>query len=124
MQYSPKLKKAAEEIKAILKKHDIAGNVILHTPGFSEYLLEITPSYSAAWLENGIVRFRARAQDYNGNTMIRDQKIKDTLNMLNLLSTTAGENALALLNVSDIFDKITGAEHGKGSHTSHDTQNN
>ena len=67
MQYSPKLKKAAEEIKSILKKYDIAANVVLHTPGHSEYLLEITPTYSAAWLENGIVRFRARASDYNGN---------------------------------------------------------
>jgi len=31
MQYSPKLKKAMEEIKAILKRDDIAGIVVLHT---------------------------------------------------------------------------------------------
>jgi hypothetical protein len=31
MQYSPKLKKAMEEIKAVLNKHDIAASVILHT---------------------------------------------------------------------------------------------
>lgn len=55
MQYSPKLKKAAEEIKQILQKYDIAANVILHTSGHSEYLLHITPTYSCAWLEDGMV---------------------------------------------------------------------
>lgn len=124
MQYSLKLKKAAEEIKMILKKYDIAANVILHTPGFSEYLLEITPSYSAAWIENGMIRFRARAEDYNGNTAIRNQKISDTLNMLRLLSDTAGRNALSLLEVANYFDRTTGADHGDSNHTSSITQNN
>lgn len=125
MQYSPKLKKAAEEIKDILKKYDIAANIVLHTPGHCEYLLHITPTYSAAWLENDMVRFRARLQDYNGNVIIRNKKISDTLNMLRLLSDTAGKNALALLSVADQFDKITGAEHEEDdNHTSHTTQNN
>ncbi len=124
MQYSPKLKKAAEEIKQILSKYDIAANVILHTPGHSEYLLHITPTYSCAWLENNVVRFRARKEDYNGNEMIRNQRISDTLNMLRLISDTAGKNALALLEVADQFDKKIGAEHGDDSFTSHTTQNN
>lgn len=124
MQFNPKLKKAAEEIKLILKKYDLAANIILHTPGHSEYLLEITPSYSCAWLENGIVRFRARKEDYNDNAMIRDQKIANTLNMFRLLGDTAGQNALALLNVADEFDKRIGADHGDTEHTAHTTQNN
>lgn len=124
MQYSPKLKKAAEEIKQILQKYDIAANVVLHTPNHSEYLLHITPTYSCAWLEDGIVRFKARKEDYNGNAMVRNQKIADTLNMLRLISDTAGQNALALLNVADQFDKIIGADHTEGGHTSHITQNN
>ncbi len=124
MQYSPKLKKAAEEILQILNKYDIAANVILHTPGHSEYLLHITPTYSCAWLENNMVRFRARKEDYNGNAMIRDKKISDTLNMLRLLADTAGKNALSLLEVADQFDKKIGADHTEGDHTSHTTQNN
>lgn len=125
MQYNPKLKKAAEEIKQIIQKYDIAANVVLHTPGHSEYLLHITPTYSCAWLENDMVRFRARKEDYNGNALVRDQKISDTLNMLRLLSDTAGKNALALLEVADQFDKRLGAEHGDDEgHTSHTTQNN
>lgn len=124
MQYNPKLKKAAEEIKQILQKYDIAANVVLHTPGHSEYLLHITPTYSCAWLENDMVRFRARKADYNGNEMVRNQKIADTLNMLRLLSDTAAKNALALLEVADQFDERIGANHEDGGHTSHTTQNN
>lgn len=124
MQYSPKLKKAIEEIKQTLLKYDVAANVILHTPGHSEYLLHITPTYSCAWLENDMVRFRARKEDYKGDTMVRDKKIADTLNMLRLLSDTAGKNALALIEVADQFDKIIGANHEDGGHTSHTTQNN
>lgn len=124
MQYSPKLKKAIEEIKQVLHKYDVAANVVLHTPGHSEYLLHITPTYSCAWLENGMVRFRARKQDYNGNEMIRNQKIADTLNMLRLIADTAGKNALALLEVADQFDKKIGADHEDGGHTDHTTQNN
>lgn len=50
MQYSPKLKKAMEDIKKILHENDIAGFVVLHTPGFSEYLNRVDPSYSCAKL--------------------------------------------------------------------------
>lgn len=32
MQYSPKLKVAMDEVKDVLKKYDIAGFVVLHTP--------------------------------------------------------------------------------------------
>lgn len=124
MNYSPKLKKAAEEIKGILKKYDCAGHIVLHVPGFAEHILEITPSYSAAWLENDMIRFRAKKEDYNGNELIRDQKIKDTLNMLRLLADVSGKNSLALLNVADQFDKICGADHDDTSFTSHSTQNN
>ncbi len=124
MQYSPKLKKAAEEIKQILNKYDIAANVVLHTPNYSEYLLHITPTYSCAWHENDMVRFRARKEDYNGNEIIRNQKIVDTSNMLRMLSDTSGRNALALLEVADQFDKKIGAEHGDTGHSTHTTQNN
>ena len=125
MQYSPKLKKAAEEIKQVLKKYDIAASVVLHTPSHCEYLLEITPTYSCAWIENGNhLRFRARKQDYNGNVAMRNQKIKDTVNMLRILSDQQARHAMNLMEAADKFDKIVGAEHGDEDHTSHTTQNN
>lgn len=123
MNYSPKLKKAMEEIKAIVKKYDISASVVLHTPGNSEFLLEITPSYSCAKLNHDHIHFKAKKEDFN-NELLRMQTIADTSNMMNLLGETLGKNALMLMQVSDEFDKITGAEHEDGGFTSHTTQNN
>lgn len=51
--YSQKLRDVMEEIKPILKKHDIAAFVLLHEPGFTEYLNHITPSWSCAKVTSG-----------------------------------------------------------------------
>jgi len=118
MQYSPKLKKAAEEIKEILKRYDIAAAVVLHTPGYSEYVLEITPSYSVATLHHDRIHFKAKKEDFKDEGK-RIQAISDTANMMSLLSDTLGRNALQILQVSDEFDKIVGSEHGDMGFTSH-----
>ncbi len=123
MQYSPKLKKAAEEIKSVLKKYDIAASVVLHTPGFSEFVLEITPSYSCATLNHDHVRFKAKKEDFN-DELRRHQVIENTANMMNLLADTTAKNAMMLITVSEQFDKIVGSEHGDSNFTSHTTQNN
>src|SRR5689334_25239828 len=59
----PKLKAAMEEIKAILRAHDIAAVVTLQSPGSVEYLYELSPSWSCITLEgDGQVRIRAKAK--------------------------------------------------------------
>jgi hypothetical protein len=123
MQYSPKLKNAAEEIKAILKKYDIAAQIVLHTPGHSEFVLHITPFYSCATLNHDHIHFKAKKADFN-DELKRQQVISDTANMMSLLSETSGKTALMLLQVADEFDKIVGAEHGDSNFTAHTTQNN
>jgi len=45
---NPKLKEAMGEIEEILKKHDIAAVIALHTPGHGEIKLHIAPTYSVA----------------------------------------------------------------------------
>jgi hypothetical protein len=118
MQFSPKLKKAMNEIKFILQKHDIAGVVVLHTPGHGEELCHLTPTYSCANLHaNGELRFKAKAADFGGDTKKRDQKITDTSNMMAILSERTGVMALNLMNASDMRDKNIGADHGPGSYT-------
>lgn len=115
MQYSPKLKKAMEEIKAILKKHDIAGSVILHTPGFSEYLNHIEPSYSLMWFENGRCRIKAK----------KDNKhLADTVNMIHHFGTISGQQALAYMDLEDQLKAQMDIDHGPGNHTDHNQQNN
>lgn len=124
MQYSPKLKNAAEDIKAILNKYDIAASIVLHAPGFSEFLLEITPSYSCATLQHDHIHFKAKRSDYK-DELKRQNDIRDTANMMYHLSRITGENAIQLLTVAKAFDELTGAEYDTdGNMTSHTTQNN
>jgi hypothetical protein len=129
MEFSPKLKNAAEEIKAILEKHDIAGHVVLHTPGHGEYFTKLDPSYSCAFFDmtpgkEGI-RFRARLQeDYKGDSAKRQKAVTDTSNMMNILCTTGGNMLMNLMDAAKMLDKIVDAKHGKGGHSSQTQQNN
>jgi len=114
-----------EEIKAILSKHDIAGMVVLHTPGNSEYFLKINPSYSCAFIDGEMLRVRARIQkDFNGDKKAWEKKVSDTSNMLSLLTETSGYLALSVAEMSKLVDEKIDAEHSDGGHSSHTTQNN
>lgn len=61
----PKLKEAMAEIKAICRKHDIAGYISLVSTTHSEFGLEVTPSWSCAYWEdkNATLRFRAKQKE-------------------------------------------------------------
>lgn len=121
MQYSPKLKVAMEEIKSILKKNDVAGLVVLHTPGFSEYLLNIDPSYSIAWIENGKgLRVKTNPQD---PPEIKKQKVTDTANMFEHLSRVGGMQVMHLIDMNMLLQTKLDVKHGPGSHTGHSEQN-
>ena len=125
MQYSPKLKKAMEQIKAILKEHDIAAYVVLHTPGYREYLNHISPSYSCAKFEgDSAVRVRAKLEDYGGDAKIRNQKLTDTVNMVSHFTDALSRDALNYIQLTEQLEEITSATHTPGSDTSHNTQNN
>lgn len=125
MQYSPKLKKAAEEIKAILKKYDIGALVVLHNPGHIEYIVEISPSYSCAKIEPYGVRVKAKLQeDFNGDKEKWETTIWATTNMLNSLGQIGAKQASILMQVSKEVDKVTNATHTNDGHTSHEQQNN
>jgi len=60
----PNLKAAAEEIKGILRKYDIAALMTLQGPKSVEFVREVSPSWSCARLETGPqgIRIRVRAQ--------------------------------------------------------------
>lgn len=124
MQFSPKLKKAAEEIKEILAKYDIAGTAILHTPGFSEFIVNINPSYSCAWIQGERFRMKALKKDYATEQEWR-QKTQDTTNMMHHLAEDSGRIAMQFIELSKLVDKTVGADHqGDGGFTSQTTQNN
>ena len=130
MQYSPKLKKAMEEIKAVLDKHDIAGSIVLHTPGHGEFLMKINPSYSCAFIDHlpggqqGI-RFRSRLQeDHQGDAAKRHKAQEDTANMFDIMSSAVGQEALKYMDAMDLLKEHLDITSTDGGSSSHNTQNN
>lgn len=125
MQYSPKLKKAIEEIKVILKNYDIAALVVLHTPGHSEYLHALSPSYSCAKFNGDELRIRAKLkEDFNGDKKAWEEKVTATSNMLRMLAEVGMREAYQVSEVSEMVDKIIGADHTDFGGSSNTQQNN
>jgi hypothetical protein len=122
MQYSPKLKKAMEEIKEILKKNDIAGFVVLHTPGFSEYLNHVLTSYSCATVLPEGVRLRLK-----GSEVCREKAkelAEGTYNMITHLAKHIATNAEMYINCEEQLMEKWGGNSDSGTHSSHNQQNN
>jgi len=127
MQYSPKLKKAMDEIKAVLKKHDIGAIVCLHTPGYIEYLNEVQPSYSAISLktDGSGYAIKGHSKHYFGNKEMRDQKLADTKNMVDHFTTFSGSEFMMFDKINQGMEDTWGKWDSEGGdHTSHNQQNN
>lgn len=122
MQYSPKLKKVIAEINEILIKNDVAGIVAIHTPGFTEYLNYISPSYSCAKAEEGGIRFRLKSAEV-GNEKARFIA-ESTYNMISHFADISGMYALAYLDAHNFLKEKWRGTDFDGEHTSHDQQNN
>lgn len=113
-----------EEIKAVLKKNDIAGVVVLHTPGFSEFLNSVSPTYSCAKVENGVLKIKGNREHFP-DKQAQNDSLKNTSNMLHHLSKITATSALNLLEASKFVDKLVDATHfGGGDISSHESQNN
>ena len=78
-----RLKIARLEIEAVLKKHDLAGVVLLHTPGMQEFFYDIVPSYSCCWIDEpeGLLRVKSKAADYGRDTERQTHDRRATANM-------------------------------------------
>jgi hypothetical protein len=108
-----KLKVAAEEIKEVLRKHDLAAAVALHSPGHGEYFVHINPSYSCAYMYNdNEVRFHSKRVDYK-TAEEQIQKQSDTANMMNVLTDTIAFLFSNISFMSKKFDSLIGATHTK-----------
>ena len=122
MQYSPKLKKAMKQIKAVLDEHDIAGSVVLHTPGFGEHFIKLDPSYSAMKIKDEALHIRVKEAEVGKKKA--KQLATDTANMANILTTLTGKHAMMLIHAEETLEKNLDIQHGKGGYTSDSTQNN
>lgn len=121
-----------QQIKNILDAEDIGGIVILHTPGYSEYLNKINPSYSCLSFEKmphpdsgelvECIRFRAKESEIGKEA--RDKKISDTANMLVHLNDISGKIALNNMEAQDVFETKFKIDRGDGGFSSQESQMN
>jgi hypothetical protein len=125
MQYSPKLKNAMAQIKAILEAHDIAGSIVLHEPGFGEHLLRIDPSWSCAKFNpvHKELKFQAQVSDFK-NAAEAKKKIESTLNMFKIMADLNGQMTLCVMDMSDRLEERYKPTHFIGGHTTQQEQNN
>jgi hypothetical protein len=83
------------QIRAILEANNIAGVVVLHEPGFCEFMTRVSPTYSCLSVSNG--KFKLHADligDFGGNKVAMTQRVSDTMNMMDMLVKGAGSIAL------------------------------
>ena len=93
---NPKLEMAAAEIKEILARYDVAGLVLLHTPGHIKYAMNLTPSYSAVGINDvGKLRITPPIED-PAMPELSKKKIADTVNMLGNLRIYLGKLTMTL----------------------------
>lgn len=114
---NPKLKEAMGEIEEILKKHDIAAVIALHTPGHGEIKLHIAPTYSVARMvrepdEHGAMRegIMINTKDMPAGEE-KLQAMTDTANMFNLLTTMLCSVATFLVDVDEGINQQVSVEH-------------
>jgi hypothetical protein len=97
---NPQLKLAAEEIKEVLRKYDIAGLVTLQVPGELACVRELSPSWSCATIvddpQHGAgIQLRAMLEDFTDEEA-QEKRIGDTLAMLDNFARQAKQDGQVL----------------------------
>lgn len=114
-----RLKIARARIEGILQEHDLAGVIVLHTPGMTEFFYSITPSYSCVWIDEAAsqLRVKSRLADYGGDkdAQLRDQAA--TANMIWGLASDLSSAARMFGGMAAFADRLMRAEHTEAVHT-------
>jgi len=106
-----KLKAARAEIENVLKKHDIAGFVTLHAPGWGETFWNIWPSHSCLVGDFPAIRVKSKLADYLGNVERQREHQRHTAGMVYTLATSMAGCGMQFLELSKAVDAAFGAEH-------------
>lgn len=109
-----RLKIARTKIEAVLAEHDLAGVVVLHTPGMAEFFYRITPSYSVCWIDEaaGILRLKSKLDsDHGGDVALQRHDQAATANMTAALAGELAHAALMFLEVGRVVSEKLRAEH-------------
>ena len=107
-----KLLLARDRIQALLQALDIAGGVFLHNaPNQTEILARLDPSYSKLSGQLPLVMLRSQLADYGGDAAAQRRDLEATANMVRSLAEAMAANAVGLLELADVIDAKTNAEH-------------
>lgn len=114
----PKLKEARAEIEAVLKRHDLAGMVLLHTPGMAEFFYDIRPSYSCCWIDEKqkMMRLRSKLEAYDGDAVRQQHDLAATANMMRCLFDGLWKASTLFGPLASFVDEAVKAEHTEGVH--------
>jgi hypothetical protein len=114
----PRLKVARAEIEAVLRKHDLAGVMVLHTPGMTEFFYDIRPTYSCVWIDEqiGMLRVKSKLSNYDGDAQAQRHDQAASANMLRALAQDLNSAAAMFLDTAAIADRALRAEHTDRSH--------
>lgn len=110
-----KLKDARAEIEAVLKKHDIAGFVSLHAPGFGEVFWTMWPSYSILVGDFPAIRIKSKLADYGGDVSRQMADQAATANMAHHLGMSLSQCGIQFLELSTALNHELGATHEEGT---------
>lgn len=107
----PKLKAAAEEIKAVLRKYDIGANIVLANVGFIEYVRHFEASWSCARMEGpNELRIRSKLADYPDKAA-QKLALESTLGMVVEFAAQAERDREVLTELAMRIGKDVGISH-------------
>ena len=108
-----RLKVARAEIEGVLRKHDLGGVVVLHTPGMSEFFYDVRPSYSCVWVDEQAQALRVKSlqADYGGDREAQRLDQAATANMVRAFANDLDSAAGMFASVAAVVDRAVQAEH-------------
>lgn len=108
-----RLKVARATIEGVLKEHDIAGVVILHTPGMTEFFYDVTPSYSRVWIDEraGMLRMKSKLSEYGGDKAAQELDQRATANMVSTLADALERSRVMFYSMATLIDQLLDAQH-------------
>lgn len=113
MKFNPKLKKAMDEILAVLNKYDINGSIVLHSPGFGEHFMKIDASYSCAKMittaQGPAIQIKAKKEDLD--------IIEDTVNSIIIMKDLLDFHQNVCIGLMKEIQKTLEIDNSPGNHT-------
>lgn len=108
-----RLKIARIRIEQVLKEHDLAGVVLLHTPGMVEFFYDIQPSYSCCWIDEAaqMLRVKSKRADYGGDVARQTHDRRASANMAASLFDSLWQATKMFGEIDRVLRDAFGAEH-------------